>query len=179
MSSQYLQSPVTHHQSAQNAVQSGQHPILEAAPPHAQKDNIDLSDLDARQAVPILFNDDSFDSLVQRGTILEPISSAVYFKISLITKTGQIIRAIWDSGTRSSIFLEKYLKDQKFITNKLLTTSYMEVVGAQKKETNVYQVLLKARGGLSYFHLACVLRCNVHQKDHFTHKKLQSISHHE
>ena len=153
--SQHHQSPVTHHQSVQSAVQSGQHPVLKAAPPHTQQENIDLSDLDARQAVPILFNDDSFDSLVQRGTILEPISSAVYFKISLITKTGQIIKAIWDSGARSSIFLEKYLKDQRFITNKLLTTTCMEVVGGQKKDTNVYQVLLKSREGLPYSHVSC------------------------
>ena len=122
---------------------------------NVQHGGLDLSSIDAFQTVPILFNDQSFDSLIEKCTILEPAGSAIYFKIDLICKGGQIIRAVWDSGARSSIFLDKFLKNQAFVTNKLVSQSYMEVVGATRRPTNVYQVLIPARDGLPYSHVSC------------------------
>ena len=51
---------------------------------HTQSEELKLSSIDALQTVPILFNDQSFDSLIEKCTILEPASPAIYFKINLI-----------------------------------------------------------------------------------------------
>ena len=119
-------------------------------------DNINFDEIDScQESLPALLNSLDFDKLISSNKILEPKDNKIlYFRIELKSNNGNL-NAVYDSGAKSSVFLSKFLQNQSYFANKLVSSAKMEVVGALTKSTDLYQVLLPAHPNSQYTHISC------------------------
>ena len=73
--------------------------------------------------IPILCQTDqpSFQQVIDSGKVKLKIEQSYYFFIDLISQDGLgVMRSLWDSGAKSSVSCNRYLKDQRYFLNEKL-----------------------------------------------------------